>query len=171
MGNPTICAADGCTRRLSRGNVSGYCIHHFRRLSAVERLVDIPRPTPPPPDEPAIDAKAVARLLGVSIKTVYRLVRSGALPHFRVNRRLRFRPFEVREWTRQRREAAGSRSSTHGSASQERKVDRRRLPARWTAGAAGQPGADAARGEGVRGQVAGRRLIDIDAVLERRPVH
>jgi excisionase family DNA binding protein len=62
------------------------------------------------PDEPRVlDAQGAARYLSLGLDTLYRLVRSGELPHSRVGKSIRFRPEDLdeyiaarvtREWTR-----------------------------------------------------------------------
>ena len=50
-----------------------------------------------------LDIEAAASCLGVSVSTVRRLVRTGALPAFRVGRQLRFRPEEIDVYLESRR--------------------------------------------------------------------
>ena len=168
---PLTCRVIDCEHRLSRGNVSGLCADHYRVYARTERLIPIgAAPAPERLDEPAIDVRAVARLLDVSTTTIYRLVKADEIPHFRIKRRLRFHPSDVRQWTRQNRADGGSRGSSHDHSAQERKVDRRRLHPRRTSRSAGQPRPNAARGKGVRGGVAGQRLIDVEAVIARQSI-
>jgi excisionase family DNA binding protein len=56
-----------------------------------------------------LDAQGAARYLSLGLDTLYRLVRSGELPHSRVGKSIRFRPEDLdayiasrvtREWTR-----------------------------------------------------------------------
>jgi excisionase family DNA binding protein len=61
-------------------------------------------------DEPRVlDAQGAARYLSLGLDTLYRLVRSGELPHSRIGKSIRFRPEDLdeyiaarvtREWTR-----------------------------------------------------------------------
>ncbi len=46
-----------------------------------------------------LDVRAVADRLGVSPKTVYRLLREGRIPYLRVGRSLRFRAPQIGAWT------------------------------------------------------------------------
>jgi len=50
-----------------------------------------------------IDVKEAARLLGVSEKTVYRWIKQGDLPTYRVNDLYRFNRAELLEWATARR--------------------------------------------------------------------
>ena len=53
---------------------------------------------PLPPDEDLWDVGRVAKFLGFSRDTVYRLVEKGEIPFRRICARLRFLPTEVRAW-------------------------------------------------------------------------
>jgi len=53
---------------------------------------------PLPPDEDLWDVARVARFLGFSRDTVYRLVEKGQIPFRRICARLRFLPAEIRAW-------------------------------------------------------------------------
>jgi excisionase family DNA binding protein len=46
----------------------------------------------------AMSAGAVAKLLGISGPTLYRLVQSGSIPHFRVGCSIRFDPVSLCTW-------------------------------------------------------------------------
>lgn len=48
--------------------------------------------------EPLVDAKAVATHLAVPVSWVFESARSGAIPHLRLGRYVRFRLSEVDEW-------------------------------------------------------------------------
>jgi excisionase family DNA binding protein len=64
----------------------------------------------PMPNGPRVlDAQGAARYLSLGLDTLYRLVRSGELPHSRIGKSIRFRPEDLdeyiavrvtREWTR-----------------------------------------------------------------------
>jgi excisionase family DNA binding protein len=54
-------------------------------------------PTPGVPDQ-LLSVRDVARVLGVSAATIYRLVSDGHLPHVRVLNAIRVRPDVVREF-------------------------------------------------------------------------
>jgi excisionase family DNA binding protein len=50
--------------------------------------------------EPAIDAQAAAKILGVCVRTVKRMAERGELPAFRIVNRWRFRASALDEWMR-----------------------------------------------------------------------
>ena len=50
-----------------------------------------------------IDVKEAARLLDISEKTIYRWIRRGILPAYRVNAQYRFNRAELLEWATARR--------------------------------------------------------------------
>lgn len=54
------------------------------------------------------DVRRVARLLGLSERTVYQMVRDGRLPSLRVGGRWRFRPQEIERWLDDSAVAGGS---------------------------------------------------------------
>lgn len=47
---------------------------------------------------PLVDASAVAKRLGVSRFRIYELARTGALPHVRIGRSMRFDPQQLEQW-------------------------------------------------------------------------
>lgn len=55
---------------------------------------------PRPPMRPLFPIKTAAAYLGFSEKTLYRLVRKGAIPHTRVGRAIRFDINTLQEWIR-----------------------------------------------------------------------
>lgn len=59
----------------------------------------------------ALTVKDVAQLLQVDEKTVYRLVRKGELPGFKVAGAWRFTPVDLQQWIERQK------SATHASAS------------------------------------------------------
>jgi excisionase family DNA binding protein len=61
------------------------------------------RPTPPSAD-PLLDVSAVARRLGVSTKTVRRLIERGALPVHRIGRLLRVSEVDLQSYIGEKRE-------------------------------------------------------------------
>ena len=54
------------------------------------------------------DPDWVAQHFGISKRGVYRLVETGAIPHYRVGGLLRFRPSEVESWLAELRNAGAS---------------------------------------------------------------
>jgi excisionase family DNA binding protein len=75
--------------------------------SAVQKTDIAPLPKPDGPR--VLDAQGAARYLSLGLDTLYRLVRSGELPHSRIGKSIRFRPEDLdeyiaarvtREWTR-----------------------------------------------------------------------
>ena len=92
----------GDADRASEANVRAGAIR-----SAVQSSFIAP---PPNPDGPRVlDAQGAARYLSLGLDTLYRLVRSGELPHSRIGKSIRFRPEDLdeyiaarvtREWTR-----------------------------------------------------------------------
>jgi excisionase family DNA binding protein len=81
------------------------------RAAAIRSAADSPAIARlPKPDEPRVlDAQGAARYLSLGLDTLYRLVRSGELPHTRVGKSIRFRPEDLdeyiavrvtRQWTR-----------------------------------------------------------------------
>jgi len=62
------------------------------------KLLARPAEEPMPPDEDLWDVGRVAKFLGFSRDTVYRLVEKGQIPNRRICARLRFLPTEVRAW-------------------------------------------------------------------------
>ena len=88
-----------------------------RRAVDVRNAVSARIRTPAPPmargrreASPAVlDIRQTARYLAVSMDTLYKLVRSGEMPHVRIGKSIRFRPADVdrflderitRDWTR-----------------------------------------------------------------------
>ncbi|HTP59702.1 MAG TPA: helix-turn-helix domain-containing protein, partial [Spirochaetia bacterium] len=63
-----------------------------------------------------IDVKEAARLLGVSEKTVYRWVKQGDLPAYRVNDLYRFNRAELLEWATAKRVGVSPEIFSDGSA-------------------------------------------------------
>lgn len=68
-----------------------------------------------------LDAQRAARYLSLGLDTLYRLVRSGELPHTRIGKSIRFRPEDLdeyiaarvtREWTRVDRRGRPRRNGT-----------------------------------------------------------
>ena len=53
-------------------------------------------------EERLIGAQEAADLLGLQKSTIYQKVSKGELPHVKKGRSLWFRPYELREWDRQR---------------------------------------------------------------------
>lgn len=88
--------------RASEANLRAAAIRDAVRDSGIAR--------PPIPDGPRVlDAQGAARYLSLGLDTLYRLVRSGELPHSRIGKSIRFRPEDLddyiaarvtREWTR-----------------------------------------------------------------------
>jgi excisionase family DNA binding protein len=81
------------------------------RAATIRSAADIPViASLPTLDGPRVlDAQGAARYLSLGLDTLYRLVRSGELPHSRVGKSIRFRPEDLdeyiaarvtREWTR-----------------------------------------------------------------------
>lgn len=92
----------GDANRASEANVRAAAIR-----SAVQNSVIAPLPKPDGPR--VLDAQGAARYLSLGLDTLYRLVRSGELPHSRIGKSIRFRPEDLdeyiavrvtREWTR-----------------------------------------------------------------------
>jgi excisionase family DNA binding protein len=92
----------GDANRASEANVRAAAIR-----SAVQNPVIAPIPKPDGPR--VLDAQGAARYLSLGLDTLYRLVRSGELPHSRIGKSIRFRPEDLdeyiavrvtREWTR-----------------------------------------------------------------------
>lgn len=50
------------------------------------------------PDSVSLTVQDVAELLNVNPRTVYRLVKSGGIPCFRVGSQWRFRKTSIKEW-------------------------------------------------------------------------
>jgi excisionase family DNA binding protein len=63
--------------------------------------------------EKLLNVEEVARVLGVSVHTVYTWVSCGRLPLVKVGARTMFEPVEIRRWVaeRSRREAGGAGSA------------------------------------------------------------
>lgn len=55
--------------------------------------------------ESLLTAREAARLLRINRFLVYQLAREGELPVVRINRLVRFRPEDLRDWVEQRRSA------------------------------------------------------------------
>jgi len=51
----------------------------------------------------AVTAKELAKVLGISPKTVFKLARAGRIPSFRIGTAVRFEPRLVIDWLRQQR--------------------------------------------------------------------
>jgi nitrogen PTS system EIIA component len=66
-----------------------------------------------------IDVKEAARLLGISEKTVYRWVKKGDLPAYRVNDLYRFNRAELLEWATAKRVGVSPEIFGDGDASEE----------------------------------------------------
>jgi excisionase family DNA binding protein len=92
----------GDSNRASEASVRAAAIRRAVRDSAIE-------PVPKPDGPRVLDAQGAARYLSLGLDTLYRLVRSGELPHSRIGKSIRFRPEDLdeyiaarvtREWTR-----------------------------------------------------------------------
>ena len=58
-----------------------------------------------------VDARQAARMLGVSVRTLYDLLARGELPSVRVNGRRMFRPESLAAWVAQREQASPPKSN------------------------------------------------------------
>ncbi|HEY6065018.1 MAG TPA: helix-turn-helix domain-containing protein [Thermoanaerobaculia bacterium] len=92
----------GDTDRASEASVRAAAIRSSAQNSVIA-------PAPRPAEARVLDAQGAARYLSLGLDTLYRLVRSGELPHSRVGKSIRFRPEDLdeyiaarvtREWTR-----------------------------------------------------------------------
>lgn len=63
--------------------------------------MNLPEPGDGDRTEPLVSIAEVARLLGVDVRHVRRLVFEGRIPYYKWGHLLRFDPAEVREWLRQ----------------------------------------------------------------------
>jgi excisionase family DNA binding protein len=92
----------GDTDRASEARLRAAAIRSAAQSSVIAPLAK--------PDGPRVlDAQGAARYLSLGLDTLYRLVRSGELPHSRIGKSIRFRPEDLdeyiaarvtREWTR-----------------------------------------------------------------------
>jgi excisionase family DNA binding protein len=66
------------------------------RVSALDRPVDVFEQLAA--SERLLTAKELARILAISPKTVYGYVERNAIPHFKIQANVRFRPRDIAEW-------------------------------------------------------------------------
>ena len=57
--------------------------------------------------EESVDVKAAARFIGISPSLVYAYVERKQIPHYRLNRAIRFRLSELETWLRRFRVSGG----------------------------------------------------------------
>jgi len=74
------------------------------------RMKDLKKPIREPVNE-VLTASEVANYLRVSLSTIYRLLKSGDLPAFKIGSDWRFNRVHIEEWLRSRQQTPESQSS------------------------------------------------------------